>query len=115
MTILYHDGRPGLQIKPSNGEWEDVPTVAGAFVVNLGDLMAAWTNDRWTSTLHRVVVPDGDTDDRLSIAFFHQPAYDARIECIPTCTSPDEPPRYAPTTSGEWILSMLRKVQLESP
>ena len=115
VTILYHDGRPGLQIKPSNGEWEDVPTVAGAFVVNLGDLMAAWTNDRWTSTLHRVVVPDGDTDDRLSIAFFHQPAYDARIECIPTCTSPDEPPRYAPTTSGEWILSMLRKVQLESP
>ena len=94
---------------------EDVPTVAGAFVVNLGDLMAAWTNDRWTSTLHRVVVPDGDTDDRLSIAFFHQPAYDARIECIPTCTSPHEPPRYAPTTSGEWILSMLRKVQLESP
>ena len=114
VTILHHDGRPGLQIKPPDGEWEDVPTVAGAFVVNLGDLMAAWTNDQWTSTLHRVVVPDGDTGDRLSIAFFHQPAYDARIECIPTCTSPKEPPRYPPTTSGEWILSMLRKVQLGS-
>jgi isopenicillin N synthase-like dioxygenase len=114
VTILYHDGRPGLQIKPPNGEWENVPAVAGAFVVNLGDLMAAWTNDQWTSTLHRVVAPDGDTGDRLSIAFFHQPAYDARIECIPTCTSPEEPPRYPPTTSGEWILSMLRKIQLSS-
>lgn len=112
VTILYHDGRPGLQIKPPNGDWEDVPTVAGAFVVNLGDLMASWTNDRWTSTLHRVVVPEGDTDSRLSIAFFHQPSYDAHIECIPTCTSPEEPPRYPPTTSGEWILSMLRKVEL---
>ena len=114
VTILYHDGRPGLQIKPRDGEWEDVPTVEGAFVVNLGDLMATWTNDQWTSTLHRVVVPDGDTGDRLSIAYFHQPAYDARIECIPTCTSPEELPRYQPTTSGEWILSMLRKVQLKS-
>ena len=49
----------------------------GAFVVNLGDLMAAWTNDRWRSTLHRVVVPDDDTGVRISIAFFHQPDFDA--------------------------------------
>ena len=110
LTILYHDGEPGLQIRSPNGSWEDVPVVAGSLVVNLGDLMATWTNDRWMSTLHRVVVPDGDTGDRISVAFFHQPAYDARIECIPTCTSPDDPPRHAPTTSGEWILSMLQKV-----
>ena len=115
LTILYHDGEPGLQIKPPDGEWEDIPTVAGAFVINLGDLMATWTNDQWTSTLHRVIVPEGVTGDRLSIAFFHQPAYDARIECIPTCTSPDQPPRYAPMTSGEWILSMLRKIVYEGP
>ena len=109
LTILYHDGEPGLQIMSPTGEWEDVPTVAGSFVVNLGDLMAAWTNDRWVSTLHRVVAPEGDLGDRISIAFFHQPAYDAHIECIPTCTSPDDPPRHEPTTSGGWILSMLEK------
>ncbi len=110
VTILYHDGNPGLQIHSQEGDWEDLPVVRGSFVVNLGDLMAAWTNDRWTSTLHRVVIPEGDMDDRISIAFFHQPAYDALIECIPTCTSPDNPPRHEPTTSGEWILSMLQKV-----
>ena len=109
LTILYHDGEPGLQIMSPDGEWEDVPVVADSFVVNLGDLMAAWTNDRWVSTLHRVVVPEGDMGDRISIAFFHQPTYDARIECIPTCTSPDDPPRHEPTTSGGWILSMLEK------
>ncbi|MCY4423250.1 MAG: hypothetical protein OXC06_09280 [Acidimicrobiaceae bacterium] len=109
LTILYHDGEPGLQIMSPDGEWEDVPTVADSFVVNLGDLMAAWTNDRWVSTLHRVLAPEGDMGDRISIAFFHQPTYDAQIECIPTCTSPDDPPHHEPTTSGGWILSMLQK------
>ncbi len=109
LTILYHDGEPGLQIMSPDGEWEDVPTVADSFVVNLGDLMAAWTNDRWVSTLHRVLAPEGDMGDRISIAFFHQPTYDAHIECIPTCTSPDDPPHHEPTTSGGWILSMLQK------
>jgi len=109
ITILHHDGEPGLQVLTSAGGWEEAPSVPGAFVVNLGDLMAAWTNDRWRSTLHRVVVPDDDTGVRISIAFFHQPDFDARIECIPTCTSPDNPPRYPPTTSGEWIVSMLDK------
>ena len=109
LTILYHDGQPGLQILSPDGHWEDVPVVAGSFVVNLGDLMAAWTNDRWVSTQHRVVVPEGVTGDRISVAFFHQPAYDALIECIPTCTAPDDPPRHEPVTSGEWIRLMIEK------
>ena len=109
LTILYHDGQPGLQILSPEGRWEDVPSVVGSFVVNLGDLMAAWTNDRWVSTQHRVVVPEGVTGDRISVAFFHQPAYDALIECIPTCTSPNDPPHHEPVTSGEWIRLMIEK------
>ena len=109
LTILYHDGQPGLQILSPEGQWEDIPAVAGSFVVNLGDLMAAWTNDRWVSTLHRVVVPESVTGDRISVAFFHQPAYDALIECIPTCTSTDDPPHHQPVTSGEWIRLMIEK------
>jgi isopenicillin N synthase-like dioxygenase len=109
LTILYHDGEPGLQIKSPNGEWEDLSTVTGALIINLGDLMAIWTNDRWKSSYHRVVVPRDNSGDRISIAFFHQPAYDAQIECIPSCTSSYDPPHYASTTSGEWILSMLKK------
>ena len=109
LTILYHDGRPGLQILSPEGRWEDVPSVPGSFVVNLGDLMAAWTNDRWVSTQHRVVVPEDVTAGRISVAFFHQPAYDALIECIPTCTSPDDPPHHEPVTSGEWIRLMIEK------
>ena len=109
LTILYHDGEPGLQIMSPEGEWEDVPVVEGSFVINIGDLMAAWTNDRWVSTLHRVVVADGAWGERISVAFFHQPTYAARIECIPTCMSSDDPPRYKPTTSGEWLEWMIEK------
>ena len=109
LTVLYSDGVPGLQILSPDGEWEDVPAVAGSFVINIGDLMAAWTNDRWVSTLHRVVVPDGVWGERISLAFFHQPTYDAVIECIPTCASPEDPPRYEPITSGEWLDSMIAK------
>ena len=108
LTILYHDGGPGLQIMSPDGDWEDVPVVEGSFVVNIGDLMAVWTNDRWVSTMHRVVA-EGAWGERLSIAFFHQPAYDAVIECIPTCASGDDPPRHEPTTSGEWLESMIAK------
>ena len=109
ITILHHDGEPGLQVHTPDGGWEDAPTMPGTFVVNLGDLMATWTNNRWKSTRHRVLVPEDSPGDRVSIAFFHQPDFDARIECIPTCTSADSPPLYAPTTSGEWIMSMLAK------
>ena len=109
LAVLHHDGGPGLQIMSPEGRWEDVPVVAGSFVVNVGDLMAMWTNDRWVSTLHRVVVPNNDWRERISIAFFHQPTYDARIECIPTCTSSKDPPRHEPITSGEWLESMIDK------
>ena len=58
LTIVKPDGAEGgLQVRAKDGSWLDVPHVPDAFVVNLGDLMAEWTNDRWVSTLHRVVNP----------------------------------------------------------
>jgi isopenicillin N synthase-like dioxygenase len=112
LTILYQDDSPGgLQVVLGDGSWADVPHIPGSFVVNLGDLMAAWTNDRWVSTMHRVVnpAPESRNRSRLSIAFFHQPDFDAEIRCIPTCTSEDNPPRHPPVSSGEWVLEKLTK------
>lgn len=112
LTILYQDAAPGgLQVQTAVGDWRDVPPVGGSFVVNLGDLMAAWTNDRWVSTMHRVVNPSTDVaaTRRLSIAFFHQPNFDTIIECIPTCLAPGGRPRYEPVTSGQWLIDKLSK------
>ncbi len=85
------------------------PWMPNTFAVNIGDLMAEWTNDRWVSTLHRVGNPPRRQASvrKTSLLFFHQPNYDAAIECIPTCTSADNPPRYGRTTSGEHVTSAV--------
>ncbi|HEV8440459.1 MAG TPA: 2-oxoglutarate and iron-dependent oxygenase domain-containing protein [Methylomirabilota bacterium] len=113
VTILESPHAPGgLQVLNRRREWIDVVTVPGAFVLNIGDLMMRWTNDRWISTLHRVVNPPPESapgSRRQSIVFFHQPNYDAVIECLPGCCGPDNPPRYEPVTSGAHRLQKFLK------
>ena len=111
LTILHQDDAPGgLQVHVDD-RWEDVPHVPGSYVINIGDMLARWTNDRWVSTLHRVINPGGADvhRDRLSIPFFHQPNFDAVIACIPSCTTADTPPKYEPVTSGEWVRRQTRR------
>ena len=113
LTILKTEDRPGgLQVLGKDGAWLDVPHLPGCFVVNIGDMLARWTNDRWVSTLHRVVNPSrsaGAAARRLSMAFFHQPNYDAVIQCLPTCAEAGRPPRYMKTTSGEHVWTKITK------
>lgn len=109
-TVLYADQVPGLQVLSPAGDWVDVVPSPGALLVNLGDLTAEWTNDRWRSTLHRVLPPARLTDrvnHRRSVAFFHDGNHDALVECLPTCTDPDNPPRYAPVLAGEHLMAKL--------
>jgi len=110
VTVLYADRVPGLEIVGPDGEWHGVVPPEGAFLVNLGDLLAEWTNDRWRSTLHRVVPPPSSVDGaavRRSMAFFHDGNYDAVIECLPTCCSADNPPRYPRMVAGEHLMAKL--------
>jgi isopenicillin N synthase-like dioxygenase len=110
VTVLYADAVPGLQIVGPDGRWHDVVPVEGALLVNLGDLTAQWTNDRWRSTLHRVVPPPADGSGhtrRRSLAFFLDGNYDAVVECVPTCATPDRPARYPAVVAGEHLVAKL--------
>ena len=111
LTILATEDKPGgLQVCNAAGHWVDVPVAAGCFIVNIGDLMARWTNDTWVSTLHRVVNPPADAGAaarRQSLVFFHNPNYDAAIESLVT----DAPPKYPPTTSGEHLRQLFSATQ----
>jgi isopenicillin N synthase-like dioxygenase len=113
LTVLKTQDVPGgLQVRDISGAWRDVAPVPGAFIINIGDLMAQWTNDRWVSTLHRVVNPPAEVaadSRRISLVFFHQPNDDAPVACLPSCQSADNPPKYAPTTSGEHLMTKIRK------
>ena len=106
LTILRLDDEPGLQVESLDGQWIDVAAPAGALVVNLGDLMQRWTNDRWRSTMHRVVVPAGRSGERrLTMPFFHNANWDALVECIIT---DGEPARHPPVTAGAHLMSKFR-------
>jgi len=110
VTVLYADDAPGLEICTPEGEWRALRPEPGALIVNLGDLTARWTNDRWRSTLHRVALPPADLAGRAkrrSAAFFLDANYDARIECIPTCVPVGEAPRYPVVIAGEHLIAKL--------
>ncbi len=107
-TILLADPVPGLQIVGPDGAWHDVLPEPGTLLVNLGDLLAEWTNDRWRSTLHRVVPPTvAGPARRRSVAFFQEANYDALISVMPTCVSDDNPARYTPVIAGEHLMNKL--------
>jgi isopenicillin N synthase-like dioxygenase len=102
-TILCTDDTPALQVLNSEGRWIMAPPVPGAFIVNVGDLMARWTNDYFLSTMHRAINASGRK--RYSIPFFFGVNSRERIEVLPSCQSPDNPPRYAPIEAGDYIRS----------
>jgi len=111
LTIVLPDDK-GLQVFNKAGQWVDVPQVEGGLVVNIADLMMQWTNDQWVSTLHRVTNPPfevASTNRRQSLVFFHQPNYDAMVECLPSCLAPGEQPKYAPISSGDHLTSKFVK------
>ncbi|MEZ5670478.1 MAG: 2-oxoglutarate and iron-dependent oxygenase domain-containing protein [Alphaproteobacteria bacterium] len=113
LTIVRQENAPGgLQVRNKAGEWVPVEPVEGGFVVNIGDLMMEWTNDKWISTMHRVVNPPRDKalgSRRQSLVFFHQPNYDALVEVLPGCHDAANPPKYEPITSGQHLYNKFVK------
>jgi isopenicillin N synthase-like dioxygenase len=116
LTILRVDGEPGLEIQGRDGTWTAVQSPGDGLIVNLGDLMERWTNDRWRSTMHRVVArPDGPTPERWSIPFFHNANWDAIVECLPTCLGSGEQPKYPPVSAGAHLMGKFRSTVVTSP
>lgn len=109
VTILWADQVRGLQVLASDGSWNDVQPADGALLINLGDVTARWTNERWMSTLHRVKPPviDGTIERRRSAAFFHDGDVDAIIETLPSCVDAEHPDLYEPITVGAHIAAKL--------
>ena len=99
ITMLAREDVPGLAVRLPSGEWLAPPLIPGTFLVNLGNMMKRWSNDRFLSTPTACVNDSGR--DRYSIAFFYSPNIDATIECLPTCTSRRQSPalRAAPSTA----------------
>jgi isopenicillin N synthase-like dioxygenase len=107
-TMLQQDDVGGLEIKSKSGEWLIVPPVENSFVVNIGDSMRMWTNNRFASTLHRVVNHYGR--ERYSVGIFANPDYDTVIRPLPTCVDAEHPPTFDQMLSGEALLFLYSRV-----
>ncbi|PZR49400.1 isopenicillin N synthase family dioxygenase [Paraburkholderia fungorum] len=107
LTLLWQDGIGGLQVQDSDGGWIHVPPLPGTFVVNLGDLIARWTNDRYRSTLHRVVNASGR--ERYSMPFFFTGRPDYVVTCLPGCAVEGAAPKYPPITVAGHLEACYRR------
>jgi isopenicillin N synthase-like dioxygenase len=104
ITLLWQDEVGGLEVRRRDGEWIAAPPVAGSFVVNVGDLLARWSNDRFASTPHRVVNRSGV--ERLSIATFYDPSYDAAVDPVDLGLG-GAAALYPPVAAGDYILGRI--------
>ncbi len=102
-TIL-HQTKPGLQVMNSADQWIEAPPLEGTFVVNIGDMMEAWTNGLFRATLHRVV---NHGHERYSMPYFQATNFDAEVRPVPTVIGKSNPPRYQPIIAGHHLLGQL--------
>jgi len=106
-TILWQQpGIQALQVLNPDKQWINAPPIPGSLVINLGDQFARWTNDIFKATVHQAVIHSGLR--RYSIPLFFGTDYNVKLEPIPSCTSPDRPPRYKAITAGEYVKSRFQ-------
>ena len=109
ITLLAQDDIGGLEVQNADGDWISATPIPGTFVVNLGDMIARWTNGLYHSNMHRVLNNLSAGRDRYSVACFFSPDRNAIIECLPTCVDEDNPPKFATCTAGEHLDEMFRR------
>lgn len=107
LTLLWQDKLGGLEIRNAAGDWIAAPPIDGAFVVNIGDLFARWTNDLYSSNLHRAV--NYNKGARISVPFFVYPRANFEVECLKTCLSATRPAKYEKVRADAYVMALLEQ------
>lgn len=102
ITLLPQSGLPGLAVLSQSGQWIEPPAIDGSFVVNSGEMMKRWTNERFLATPHRVINRTPNAD-RYAAPFFFDCTLDHPMTCIPTCTDAANPPKYGTTSYAKYM------------
>ncbi len=105
LTLLFQTDEAGLEIARGDGDWLQVPCLPEMITVNIGDMMARWTNDLYRSTRHRVVNRSGRT--RHSMAFFFDPDPDADLTALPGCIADGDTAHYAAACALDHLLAKI--------
>jgi len=108
ITLLAQDPIGGLEVQTLSGEWVSAPYIEGTLVINIGDMLARWTNDTYHSTLHRVI--NRAQKDRYSVAMFYHLNADSLVTPLASCTGDDKPSKYEPIKYLSHIVSRFEEV-----
>lgn len=99
-------------LTPSWQVWEDVPSISGAYIINIGHMMERWTNCLFRSTMHRVIITG---EERYSVAFFLNPSKECLVECLKNCCSESSPPKFPPIKAFDYLDGRYRAIALHAP
>ncbi|MFI5152748.1 MAG: isopenicillin N synthase family dioxygenase [Chitinophagales bacterium] len=115
ITLLVGASADGLQILTKQNEWVSVTSLPEQIVVNVGDMLQRFTNNRLKSTTHRVVNPPREKwhTSRFSIPFFLHPKSKMSLACLESCIDKDHPKAYADLSAGEYLDERLREIGLK--
>ncbi|WP_108262347.1 isopenicillin N synthase family dioxygenase [Mangrovicoccus ximenensis] len=107
VTLLKQDDVGGLEVRNKKGEWIPAPPIPGTFVMNVGDILAKWSNGRLVSTPHRV--KNLSKRDRYSQPFFYDPSMSALVECPAEMLAAGEVAQMEPVLYGDYLMERLNK------
>jgi isopenicillin N synthase-like dioxygenase len=115
ITLLMGGSADGLEAQTLEGNWIPVSPTDDEIVINIGDMLARLTNNRFRSTQHRVISPKEESwlTPRFSAPFFMHPRADMDLTCLNTCVSDDKPKEYEDTTAGEFLTERLIELGLK--
>jgi isopenicillin N synthase-like dioxygenase len=115
ITLLVGASADGLEILSKVGDWVPVTSLPEQIVVNVGDMLQRFTNNKLISTTHRVVNPKRELwhTSRFSIPFFLHPRSSMSLKCLDSCVDDAHPIAYEDATAGEYLDERLREIGLK--
>lgn len=116
ITLLVGASADGLEILSKQDQWVPVTSLPNQIVVNVGDMLQRFTNNKLCSTTHRVVNPAKQFwhTSRFSIPFFLHPKTSMSLRCLDNCIDQSHPKLYDDTTAGEYLDERLREIGLKA-
>jgi isopenicillin N synthase-like dioxygenase len=115
ITLLMGGSAEGLEAQSLDGQWIPVSPKDDEIVVNIGDMLARLTNNKFRSTQHRVISPKEESwlTPRYSAPFFLHPRSDMDLTCLESCISEENPKVYENMTAGEFLTERLIELGLK--
>ena len=115
ITILMGASASGLEVQNRKGEWIPVTALPHQVVVNIGDMMSRFTNNKLHSSIHQVVNPPKEewSKPRFSIPFFMHPRSEMSLNCLSSCITENNPKQYEDITAGQFLEERIKELGLK--